>query len=176
MLFEEVFLKVLSGGGGGKAEGGKKGGGKKGGGRKQEEERGMTTMVVKRTPRGGVMCDEIERLTLRQWEVERKAGGSGGGGGGDDGEDGGKVEGKEEENVKEEKGEGVDGNDAEEGGEGSTVGATTSRWIEPKNTRERCRRAARRLAARGEVVVAGEDGKVVEDTSFVKGGMEIRLP
>ena len=169
MLFEEVFLKVLRAGGGGKAEGGKKGGGKKGGGGKQEEGEGMPTMVVKRTPRGGVMCDEIERLTLSQWEVERKAGGGDGGDG--DGE-----EGKEEENVEEEKVEDMGGNDAEGGGEGSTAGGKTSRWIEPKNTRERCRRAARRLAARGEVVVAGEDGKVVEDTSFVKGGMEIRLP
>ena len=159
-------------------EGGKKGGGKKGGGRKQEEEKGTTTMVVKRTPRGGVMCDEIERLTLRQWEVERKAGDGGGDGDGEKEE--GEKEEKEEENVKEEKGEDVDGNgngnDAEGGGEGSTAGGKTSRWIEPKNTRERCRRAARRLAARGEVVVAGEDGKVVEDTSFVKGAMEIRLP
>lgn len=44
----------------------------------------------------------------------------------------------------------------------------------PMRTRERCRQAARRLAARGEVVVM-QKGKVV-DPSFAKGVMDLRLP
>jgi len=40
--------------------------------------------------------------------------------------------------------------------------------------RERCRRAARRLAARGEIFVT-QNGKIV-DPSFAKGVMILRLP
>lgn len=45
---------------------------------------------------------------------------------------------------------------------------------EPSRTRERCRQAARRLAARGDIVVT-QAGKVV-DPSFAKGPMELKLP
>jgi HD superfamily phosphodiesterase len=41
-------------------------------------------------------------------------------------------------------------------------------------TRERCRQAARRLAARGEILIS-QNGKVV-DPSFAKGVMELKLP
>ncbi|CZT02765.1 uncharacterized protein RAG0_09784 [Rhynchosporium agropyri] len=41
-------------------------------------------------------------------------------------------------------------------------------------SRERCRQAARRLAARGEIVVT-QNGKVV-DPSFAKGIMELKFP
>ncbi|KAH6713056.1 hypothetical protein BKA61DRAFT_608419 [Leptodontidium sp. MPI-SDFR-AT-0119] len=44
----------------------------------------------------------------------------------------------------------------------------------PSKTRERCRQAARRLVARGEVVVT-QSGKVV-DPSFAKGVMELKFP
>ena len=44
----------------------------------------------------------------------------------------------------------------------------------PSKTRERCRQAARRLAARGEVVVT-QRGKGV-DPSFAKGTMELKFP
>lgn len=44
----------------------------------------------------------------------------------------------------------------------------------PKRVRERCRQAARRLAARGEVVIS-QDGKLV-DPSFAKGVLELSLP
>jgi hypothetical protein len=43
-----------------------------------------------------------------------------------------------------------------------------------ERVRERCRQAARRLAARGEVVVT-QQGKEV-DPSFAKGTMELKLP
>jgi hypothetical protein len=39
--------------------------------------------------------------------------------------------------------------------------------------RERCRQAARRLAARGEIVIL-QDGKLT-DPSFTRGVMELRL-
>jgi hypothetical protein len=45
---------------------------------------------------------------------------------------------------------------------------------QPSRTRERCRQAARRLAARGEILIT-QNGKVV-DPSFAKGVMELRLP
>ncbi len=45
---------------------------------------------------------------------------------------------------------------------------------QPAKTRERCRQAARRLAARGEILIT-QDGKVV-DPSFAKGVMELKLP
>jgi hypothetical protein len=45
---------------------------------------------------------------------------------------------------------------------------------QPAKTRERCRQAARRLAARGEILIT-KDGKVV-DPSFAKGVMEVKLP
>lgn len=48
------------------------------------------------------------------------------------------------------------------------------RYEDPPRTRERCRQAARRLAARGEIVVV-QKGKIV-DPSFVKGTMELKLP
>jgi len=41
-------------------------------------------------------------------------------------------------------------------------------------TRERCRQAAWRLAAKGEILIT-QDGKVV-DPSFAKGTMELKLP
>lgn len=44
----------------------------------------------------------------------------------------------------------------------------------PSRTRERCRQAARRLAARGAILVT-QEGKVV-DPSFAKGVMELKLP
>jgi hypothetical protein len=44
----------------------------------------------------------------------------------------------------------------------------------PARTRERCRQAARRLAARGEVVIT-QAGRVT-DPSFTKGVMELKLP
>jgi hypothetical protein len=44
----------------------------------------------------------------------------------------------------------------------------------PTRTRERYRQAARRLAARGEVLVT-QNGKIV-DPSFAKGYMELKLP
>jgi hypothetical protein len=61
-------------------------------------------------------------------------------------------------------------------GEGDGGGNDTARAssIEPKRTRERCRQAARRLAARGEIVVV-QEGEVV-DPSFAKGGMELKFP
>lgn len=43
----------------------------------------------------------------------------------------------------------------------------------PPRSRERCRQAARRLVARGTIVVT-QDGKVV-DPSFAKGVMELKL-
>ncbi len=45
---------------------------------------------------------------------------------------------------------------------------------QPSRTRERCRQAARRLAARGEILIT-QNGKVV-DPSFAKGVMKLRLP
>ena len=45
---------------------------------------------------------------------------------------------------------------------------------EPSRTRERCRQAARRLAARGEILIT-QDGKVV-DPSFAKGVIELKFP
>jgi Protein of unknown function (DUF3253) len=45
---------------------------------------------------------------------------------------------------------------------------------DPKRTRERCRQAARRLAAGGEVLIM-QEGKVM-DSSFAKGVLELRLP
>jgi hypothetical protein len=45
---------------------------------------------------------------------------------------------------------------------------------QPSRTRERCRQAARRLAARGEIIIT-QNGKVV-DPSFAKGVMELKLP
>jgi hypothetical protein len=45
---------------------------------------------------------------------------------------------------------------------------------QPTRTRERCRQAARRLAARGEILIT-QNGKVV-DPSFAKGVMELKLP
>ncbi|KAK6579619.1 hypothetical protein PZA11_007855 [Diplocarpon coronariae] len=44
----------------------------------------------------------------------------------------------------------------------------------PSRTRERCRQAARRLAARGDIVIT-QAGKPVEP-SFAKGVMELKLP
>jgi hypothetical protein len=44
---------------------------------------------------------------------------------------------------------------------------------EPSRTRERCRQAARRLAARGEILIT-QDGKAV-DPSFAKGVIELKL-
>ncbi|EKD13788.1 uncharacterized protein L3040_005595 [Drepanopeziza brunnea f. sp. 'multigermtubi'] len=44
----------------------------------------------------------------------------------------------------------------------------------PSKTRERCRQAARRLAARGDIVIT-QNGKVVEP-SFAKGVMELKFP
>jgi hypothetical protein len=44
---------------------------------------------------------------------------------------------------------------------------------DPKRTRERCRQAARRLAARGELAIM-QEGKVV-DPSFAKGGFGIEV-
>ncbi|KAM3075101.1 hypothetical protein ACMFMF_011914 [Clarireedia jacksonii] len=62
--------------------------------------------------------------------------------------------------------------DADESGNGS--GNAPPPQLQPKRTRERCRQAARRLVARGEIVVL-RDGKVV-DASFAKGVMELRFP
>lgn len=45
---------------------------------------------------------------------------------------------------------------------------------DPARTRERCRQAARRLVARGEIIIT-QDGKV-SDPSFTKGVMELKLP
>lgn len=44
----------------------------------------------------------------------------------------------------------------------------------PSKTRERCRQAARRLAARGAILVT-QQGKTI-DPSFAKGVMELKLP
>jgi Protein of unknown function (DUF3253) len=44
---------------------------------------------------------------------------------------------------------------------------------QPSRTRERCRQAARRLAARGEILIT-QDGKVV-DPSFAKGVLQLTL-
>jgi hypothetical protein len=53
-------------------------------------------------------------------------------------------------------------------------GEMERRDLNVKRTRERCRQAARRLAAKGQIQIT-QDGKVVEP-SFAKGVMELRLP
>lgn len=58
--------------------------------------------------------------------------------------------------------------------EGVMGEAGTREPRDPSRTRERCRQAARRLAARGEVLIT-QEGKVV-DPSFAKGVMELKLP
>lgn len=63
--------------------------------------------------------------------------------------------------------DGLDGKEDARNSEGNKVNR-------PTRTRERCRQAARRLAARGEVLVT-QNGKVV-DPSFAKGVMELKLP
>ena len=50
----------------------------------------------------------------------------------------------------------------------------TSKQSEPSRTRERCRQAARRLAARGEILIT-QEGQVV-DPNFARGVMELKLP
>ena len=44
----------------------------------------------------------------------------------------------------------------------------------PPRTRERCSQAARRVAARGEILVT-QDSKIV-DPSFAKGVLQLKLP
>ena len=45
---------------------------------------------------------------------------------------------------------------------------------DPAKTRERCRQAARRLAAKGQILIT-QYGEAV-DPSFAKGVMELRFP
>jgi hypothetical protein len=59
-------------------------------------------------------------------------------------------------------------------GSNSGHGETERRDLNVKRTRERCRQAARRLVAKGQIQIT-QDGKVVEP-SFAKGVMELRLP
>ena len=57
--------------------------------------------------------------------------------------------------------------------EDSTNQGSTTERKDPQRTRERCRQAARRLAARGDIFIT-QGGKTV-DPSFAKGVMELRL-
>lgn len=113
-----------------------------------------------------VMVDEVERETVGAWRVQRERSRT---------EEADGVRGQREgegrgEDREEGKVGGVDTREGKEGQEGSEG------IKEPKNTRERCRRAARRLAVRGEVVLVGEDGKAVVDGSYLKGRMGVRSP
>jgi hypothetical protein len=59
--------------------------------------------------------------------------------------------------------------------QGQEDGTSTAQHQEkPPRSRERCRQAARRLAAKGEILVT-QEGQVV-DPSFAKGIMELKLP
>ena len=58
--------------------------------------------------------------------------------------------------------------------DGNENGTSTSQKEKHSRIRERCRQAARRLAAKGEILVT-QNGQVV-DPSFAKGTMELRLP
>jgi hypothetical protein len=55
----------------------------------------------------------------------------------------------------------------------SGEGSKSQRKSKPLRVRERCRQAARRLAARGEILIT-QDGKAV-DPSFAKGVMELKF-
>jgi len=95
-----------------------------------------------------VTCEEAEGAVLAEWRNSRGA-------------------------ASEERGDKMDGGEDMDGeGEGSDT--AKAKKIEPKRTRERCRQAARRLAARGEIVVL-QDREVV-DPSFAKGVMELKFP
>ena len=56
----------------------------------------------------------------------------------------------------------------------SEEGSEPQTKSKPLRIRERCRQAARRLAARGEILIT-QDGKAV-DPSFAKGVMELKFP
>jgi hypothetical protein len=77
-------------------------------------------------------------------------------------------------NSSEGRGEGGESIDGRCNGEVSDTDTAKTRKIDPKRTRERCRQAARRLAARGEIVVLQDRERV--DPSFAKGVMELKFP
>jgi hypothetical protein len=108
--------------------------------------------------RGVLTCEEVEGVVLGAWRRDCVA----------------KKRGLEGERVRHE-GDGGRGRDGNvDAGRDRDVDEDVDRDLrELVRVRERCKQAARRLAARGEIVIM-QDGKLT-DPSFTRGVMELRL-